>query len=199
MLGAIGLLNAIWIVMMIASVVCSVICGTAPAVGEAVFQSCENCVSFILKTGAFMVMWSGIMNIAEESQLTHKISNILSPVITKVFKGVKKGSKEEKLISFNLAANMLGLSNAATPLGMAAMKKLSEKSLNSTATNNMCMLAIINCSSLQLVPSTLIALRSSYESVSPADITVPIWIASSLTVVFAIFFTKLIQGRDISA
>ena len=91
-----------------------------------------------------MVMWSGIMNIAEESQLTHKISNILSPVITKVFKGVKKGSKEEKLISSNLAANMLGLSNAATPLGMAAMKKLSEKSLNSTATNNMCMLAIIN-------------------------------------------------------
>jgi len=190
------MLNIVWISMLSLSFIYSVFAGTTDAVSKAVFESCADCISFILKTSAVMIMWSGFMNIANESSLTKSISRLLSPVIGFVFKGVKKGSEEESLISSNLSANMLGLSNAATPLGIAAMKKLSEKSKGDVATNNMCMLAVINCASLQLVPSTLIALRSAEGSTSPSDIIVPIWIASLITVVFAVFITKIFERRD---
>ena len=189
------MLNIVWISMLSLSFIYSLFAGTTEAVSQAVFESCTDCISFILKTGAVMIMWSGFMNIASESSLTKSISRLLSPVIGFVFKGVKKGSEEESLISSNLSANMLGLSNAATPLGIAAMKKLSEKSKGDVATNNMCMLAVINCASLQLVPSTLIALRSAEGSASPSDIIVPIWIASLITVVFAVFITKIFERR----
>ncbi len=190
------MLNLIWTGMLLSSIVYSLFAGTTEEVSQAIFESCANCISFILKTGAVMIMWSGFMSVASESRLTDCISRILSPVIRFVFKGVKRGSEEEKLISSNLSANMLGLSNAATPLGVEAMKKLSEKSRNSIATNNMCMLAVVNCASLQLVPSTLIALRSAEGSTSPADIIVPIWIASLVTVVFAVLITKIFERRD---
>lgn len=187
------MLNIVWITMLLASFIYSFFAGTTADMTGAIFESCSGCVSFILKTGAIMIMWSGFMNVASQSGLTYKLSKLMSPLITFVFKGVGRGSEDEKLISTNLSANMLGLSNAATPLGIAAMKKLSEKSKNGIATNNMCMLAVINCASLQLVPSTLIALRSAEGSASPADITVPIWIASSATVVFAVLITKIFE------
>jgi len=190
------MLNIIWAVMIVSSLVYSFFAGTAAEVGASVFESCTDCVSFILKTGSFMMMWSGFMNVAEQCRLTDKIASFMSPVIALVFKGVKRGSEEAKLISANLSANMLGLSNAATPLGIAAMRKLAQKSKNNVATNNMCMLAVVNCASLQLVPSTLIALRSQAGSASSADITVPIWIASAITVVFAVALTKIVEGRE---
>ena len=90
---------------------------------------------------------------------------------------------------------MLGLSNAATPLGISAMKKLSEKSRLGTATDDMCLLAVINSASLQLVPTTLIALRTQYGSVNPSGIIIPVWIVSFLTVVFAVSMAKIFSGK----
>lgn len=185
------MLNIVWAGLILGSFLYSFFAGTAPGVGDAIFQSCQDAVSFMLKTGSIMIMWSGFMAVAESSGLTLKLSKLMSPIIRRIFKGVKKGSEDEKLISSNLAANMLGLSNAATPLGMKAMKKLSERSKNNTATDDMCMLCVINCASIQLIPSTLIALRSTHGSLYPADIIVPIWIASAITVIFAISAEKM--------
>ena len=196
--GADFMIGIVWILILLVSLVYSFFSGTTENYGTALFESASSSVSFMLETGAYMVMWSGFMRIAKDSNMTGKLASFMSPLITRIFKGVKKGSSEEKLICTNLSANMLGLSNAATPLGMEAMKKLSEKSKNKIATNNMCMLAVINCASLQLVPSTLIAIRTSFGSASPGSITVPIWIASFATVVFAVLITKLFEGRDIN-
>lgn len=189
------MLGIIWISIVGISLVFGAVSGRLPDVGNAVFASCGNCIEFMVTTGGFMIMWSGFMNVAEKSGLSSNISRVMSPFITRVFKGVKKGTEEVRLISANISANMLGLSNAATPLGMAAMKKLGEKSRNGTATDDMCMLAVINCASLQLVPSTLIALRSSYGSVSPGDITIPVWITSVITLAFAICITKISERK----
>lgn len=188
------MLNLIWIAMIVVSVIYSFFSGSAPEVSDAVFAGAQDCVGFVLKIGAFMVMWSGFMNIADKSGLTGRLSRLMSPVICRLFGGVNKGSDEEKLIAANITANMLGLSNAATPLGISAMKKLSGKSRMRTATNDMCMLAIINSASLQLVPTTLIALRSQYGSADPTSIVVPVWIVSFLTLVFAVSLA-VICGR----
>lgn len=177
------------------AVVYSFFSGNASQVSDAVLSSAQDCVEFILKIGAFMVMWSGFMNIADKSGLSDKLSKLMSPVICRIFKGVKKNSEEQKLIASNVTANMLGLSNAATPLGIAAMKKLSEKSSMAAATDDMCLLAVINSASLQLVPTTLIALRSQYGSNNPAGIVVPVWIVSFLTVVFAVGMAKIFSKK----
>lgn len=184
------MLNIIWVILIIASCVYGFLSGRGAEVGKAFFDGAENCISFILKTGSFMIMWQGILSVAQKSGLSDKMSKLLSPVISKVFTGVKKDSHAKRLISNNLTANMLGLSNAATPLGMEAMRELSKKSRGGIATDDMCMLSVVNSASLQLIPSTLIAMRSAYLSASPAEITVPIWIVSSLTVVFAVSMAK---------
>ena len=122
------MLNVVWVLMLLSSVIYSFFCGSVKAVTDAMLQSCSDAISFTLKTGAVMIMWSGLMNIAEKSALTERIAALLSPVISTIFQKVKRGSSEAKLICANMSANMLGLSNAATPLGIAAMKKLSEQS-----------------------------------------------------------------------
>lgn len=187
------MLNIIWVVILIVSSVYGFATGRGAEISDAFFSGAENSISFILKIGAFMIMWQGMLAIADKSGLSKKIATLMSPIISFVFRDVKKGSRAAKLISSNLTANMLGLSNAATPLGMAAMKELGKKSHDSIATDDMCLLAIINSASLQLVPSTLIAMRSACNSAAPSEITVPIWIVSSLTVIFAVFMAKLMQ------
>lgn len=189
------MIGYVWSGMLVAAFVFGIFSGSGAEVGTAVMNSASDCVSFILKIGAFMIMWSGFMNIAEKSGITTKLSHIFSPIIRLVFSGVKKDSKEERLICSNITANMLGLSNAATPLGISAMKKLSEKSRDGIATDAMCMLAVINSASLQIVPSTLIALRETAGSINPGEITVPIWIASLITVTLAVFITKICERR----
>ena len=187
------MLNFIWTFLVISSFVYSFFAGTTEIAANALLESGKSAVEFMLTTGAVMVMWSGFMEVAKVSGLTNVISKIMSPFIRRAFKGIRKNSEEENLISTNLAANMMGLSNAATPLGMKAMRKLSEKSDGINATDNMCMLCIINCASLQIIPSTLIAMRSSSGSASPGEITVPIWIVSSLTLVFAVILAKFME------
>lgn len=187
------MLNVVWVVLILVSCLYGFATGRAAELGEAFFAGAEGCISFILKIGSFMILWQGILFVAEKSGLSKKIACILSPVISFIFKDVKKGSRAESLISNNVTANMLGLSNAATPIGMEAMRELSKKSPCSVATDDMCLLAVINSASLQLVPSTLIAIRSGLGSSSPAEITIPVWIVSSITVAFGICLAKLFE------
>ena len=187
------MLNVIWVCLICVSCLYGFATGRGAQVGAAFFDGAQSCVEFVLKIGSFMILWQGILAIADKSSLSAKISKLLSPVISFLFKGVKKGSKAAKLISSNVTANILGLSNAATPLGIEAMKELGKKSYGKIATNDMCLLAILNSASLQLVPSTLIALRSTYQSQAPSEITVPIWIVSFATVIFAVCLAKIME------
>lgn len=187
------MLNVIWSVLIVVSVIYGIATGRGAEVGNAFFDGASSCVSFIIKTGSVMVMWQAMLNIAEKGGLSKKLADLLAPVICRLFDNVRKGSRSAMLIANNVTANMLGLSNAATPMGMEAMKELSKKSLHGTATDDMCLLAVINSASLQLIPSTLIAMRSANQSASPGEITVPIWIVSALTVTFAVIMAKAMQ------
>ncbi len=189
------MLNIVWTMLILISSAYALATGKGSVLGDAFFAGAENAVSFVLKIGAFMIMWQGIMSVAEKSGLSKKAADLLSPVICRLFDGIKKGSRAALLVANNITANILGLSNAATPMGMEAMKELSKKSKDGIATNDMCLLAIINSASLQLVPSTLIAMRTTHLSSSPSEITVPIWIVSAMTISFAIAMAKLIQRR----
>lgn len=185
------MLGIIWVFIIVLSCLFGFLSGNINALSEAFFSGAEGCISFILKIGSFMILWQGILNVAQKSGISQKIAKLLGTPISFLFKGVRKKSREAELIANNITANVLGLSNAATPSGIEAMKELSKKSKNSVATDDMCLFAVINSASLQLIPSTLIAMRQSFGSASPGEIIVPVWIVSSLTLIFAISMAKL--------
>lgn len=186
------MLNIIWVVMMLVSFAVAAVSGTMEATMTALLDSGSKAVSFLISIGGIMAMWSGFMAIAEKSGLVNMISRFMSPLINFLFKSARTDDQCRKAISMNIVANFFGLSNAATPLGIKAMKLLADKSPNKeTASDDMCMLAVVNSASLQLIPSTLIAMRAVAGSLSPGSIILPIWIVSIITATTGISLAKL--------
>ena len=191
------MLNIIWILLMLVSFVCAAATGNMEACGTALVESGASAVEFLFSIGGMMAMWSGFMAIAEKSGLTDKIAVVLSPLIKWLFDGAKNDEKCKNAISMNMVANFLGLSNAATPLGLKAMKLLAEKNTNEhVASRDMCMLAVVNSASIQLIPSTLIAMRTAAGCANPGAIILPIWIVSLITAASGIFLAKMFGGKE---
>ncbi|MBQ9598870.1 MAG: spore maturation protein, partial [Clostridia bacterium] len=141
-----------------------------------------------------MCFWTGIMKIAEKSGLSDKIEKLLRPLITFLFPNSSNEAK--KFISMNMSANLLGMGNAATPMGIKAMQTLDKENPRPEyASDDMCMLVVLNTTSLQLIPTTIIALRTAANSANPFSVILPIWISSLAAVVAAVTVAKLWQRR----
>ena len=132
------------------------------------------------------------MKIAQRTSFIEKLTNVLKPFINFLFPEIKKNEKAKEEIAMNMIANFLGLGNAATPMGIKAMKTLQkENKKKDTISNSMAMFIVINTASLQLIPTTVIAIRASLNSSEPTRIIFPIWGASIFAASIAIIFTKL--------
>ncbi len=183
---------------MLVSIICSFVCGTVSQTAAAILDGAKNAVEFVITIGSVMALWSGVMSVCEKSGMSVLFAKLLSPIIKVLF--CTKNKKTQNAIAMNMTANILGLSNAATPLGIEAMKMLnSENPVKSTATHDMCMLAVINSASIQIIPSTLIAIRQSAGASNPSEIVVPVWITSLIVFIFGVLAvwvcrTKLYKG-----
>lgn len=185
------MLNIIWTSMMLISFVTAAITGNTEATMTALLESGTKAIELLISIGGIMAMWSGFMAIADKSGMVDRISDFMSPLIKLLFKSARTDADCRRAISMNIVANFFGLSNAATPLGLKAMKLLSAKSnIKGVATDDMCMLAIINSASVQLIPSTLIAMRVAAGSTSPGSIILPIWVVSIITATSGICMAK---------
>lgn len=141
-------------------------------------------------------MWNGIMKVAEKAKLTEIISRLLSPITTRIFRGLPRNSKALNLISMNITANLLGLGNAATPLGIAAMKELASQqppNRRQEASNHMILLVVLNTASIQLLPTTIAILRLQYGAANPLDILPAILISSLVSVSCGILLCKIMN------
>lgn len=186
------MLNYVWAGMIFISVVFGCINGSMPQVAQGAFTGANDAVSVVFGFMGITAFWSGLMRIAEKSGLTEKISELIKPIIHIVFPKLKNEKMATEAVSANVVANMLGLANAATPLGIKAMNELDRlNGYGKNASDSMCMLAVINSASIQIIPATIIAIRSSLGSISPADIIVPVWIVSVITTVFGILIAKI--------
>ena len=190
------MLNYIWSGMILVSIAVSFFNGTTPKVCVALGEGASEGVSLAISMAGVMALWTGIMRIAEKGGLVSVMAKIIRPFTKLMFPETKKDTDAGGSIAMNMTANFFGMGNAATPLGLDAMKKLSKYSKDGKATNSMCMLAVINCASIQLIPSTLIAIRAACGSQSPSEITVPIGIVSAITFAAAVTMCK-IMGRKI--
>jgi len=189
------MLNYIWVFMIIISFVCACVTGRLPDLSSAMIKAAEDALTLVISISGVMALWSGFLKIAEKSGLTKVFAIAFMPVIRLLFPETKTDKDTAGAIAMNMTANFFGMGNAATPLGINAMKKLSAHMKNGIATNSMCMLAIVNSSSIQLIPSTLIAIRSSMGSQNPGEIMLPIWIASVITFSCAVLMAKIMEGR----
>lgn len=161
---------------------------------SAVLAKSGEAVELVISLCGVICLWSGIMRVAQRAGILEKLACILSPIVSFLFRGVKKGGKAAGLITMNIAANILGLGNASTPLGIAAMKAIAEEDASfkgDSATDDMIMLAVLNTASLQIVPTTAAALRAANGAEKPFDILPCVWIVSVYSVVLVVATTKV--------
>lgn len=188
------MINYIWAFLIVVGTVAGIATGHTQAVGDAAVEGAKEagllCISLI---GSY-ALWLGVLNVAKEAGLIESLARRMRGVIRWLFPNVPPNSDASGYITLNLVANMLGMGNAATPFGLKAMKELQELNADKNAASDaMCMLLIINASSVQLLPLTVIALRSAAGSAAPAEIVLTALFATTVTTTFAIAVGKIWQ------
>ncbi len=190
------MLNYIWAFMLLASVIIGFFTGHLGDVAEAAISGAGEGASLVLGMLGVMCFWSGLMEIAEKSGVIRFLSRALRPVLRLLFPRLPKEDPAAGAIVMNMAANLLGMGNAATPLGLRAMRLLDARNHErARASNEMCMFVLINTASLQFIPTTLLLLRQTNGSQNPAEIILPIWIVSAAAMLVGILSAKFFQKR----
>ena len=189
----INMLNIVWPFFIIISFSFAILSGNFENLNSSIFEGANDAVTLSINLLGSLCLWSGIMQIASDSSLVKKLSKLLSPILNFLFPSLITNNKIKKEISMNIIANILGLGNASTPLGLKAMESMQkENPKKDTLSNPMMMFIVINTASIQLIPITVIAIRNSLNSQNPTSIIFPTWIATILAGISGIFVTKLL-------
>lgn len=188
------MMNYIWAVLIIFSVIASFFLGTSSELSRGIITSGNTAVDLCITLLGTFCLWNGLMRIAEKSGLTKIISKLMSPIICKLFKGMNRDDPALQPICLNITSNLLGLSNAATPIGIEAMKRLAENNKGkSTPSNNMVLFVVMNSAALRLIPSTVAAIRAENGSQNALEIVLPSIITSIFALSVGITMAKLTE------
>jgi spore maturation protein A len=188
------MINYIWLALIVIGVVTGIVKGDAQGITDAAIESANTAVTLALGLIGVMTLWLGLMKVAEEAGIVNAIGRLLKPVMKRLFPEVPPDHPAMGSMVMNMAANLLGLGNAATPLGIKAMKELQDLNPDKdTATNAMCMFLAINTSSVTLVASSIIGYRVAAGSSNAAEIIGPTIIASIIGTAVAIIAAKLLE------
>ena len=185
------MLNFIWPIFILISFIYALFSGNMDKVNSSIFEAAENSVQLTITFFGTICLWNGIMKIAQKTSIIERMTKLLRPIINFLFPEYKYNEKLKQEISMNMIANILGLGNAATPLGIKAMKSMQEdNNKKDTITDSMAMFIVINTASLQIIPTTVIAIRNSLNSDNPTNIILPVWIATLSAFISVVLATK---------
>lgn len=191
-----AMLNYIWFGLLAAGFVVAVFNGRLEQATQALLKSSAEATELCIGLLGVMCLWSGLMNIARESGLIRLLARIMQPAMKFLFPGIPKGHPAAGAVIMNLAANFLGLGNAATPLGIKAMTELQRLNpLPGVSTDAMSMFLVLNTSAIQLVPATIIAVRSASGSVNAVEVVASIWVASLCATIAGVASAKIMSGH----
>ena len=186
------MLNIIWPLFIVISFIYAFFSGNIEQVSNGIFESLTDVVNLSLTFLGTMCLWNGIMEIAKKTTLIKKITSLLKPLIKFLFPELTNNEKAKEELSMNIIANVLGLGNAATPLGLKAMKTMQKENKDKTTlSNSMAMFILINTASIQLIPTNVIAIRNSLNSTAPTQIIFPVWIATIVAAISSIMAAKV--------
>lgn len=187
-------MTVIWTGMVVISILCGLATGRGPEVAAAAVEGTSAAVQLALSIAGMLCLWTGVMEVMRRSGLADKLSQMLGPVLRRLFPQAARDKETMDSISANVSANLLGLGSAATPLGLEAARRLARRSPG-VASDSLCMLVVCNTASIQLIPTTVASVRAAQGCAAPFDILPAVWLASSLSVgvgiLACIIFSKI--------
>jgi len=186
-------MTVIWTGMVVLSVVYGLLAGNGPAVAAGAVEGAAAAVELCLQMAGIMCLWMGVMEVMKRSGLSALLSKLLRPVLRRLYPDFKNDRETMDAVSANVSANLLGLGNAATPLGVQAARRMAKKTPG-TASDSLCMLVVCNTASIQLIPTTVAAVRLAAGCETPFDILPAVWLASAISVCVGIVAVK-VMGR----
>ena len=196
--GGIFLTDIILCILFAASVIFSLFSGSIEQTSASVLEGAKSAVELMFTLCAGMCLWCGILNIARKAGMLNGAKKLMRPIVRLVFPRIPPESKTAELISMNMAANFLGLGSAATPFGIAAIKEMKRTSkLGDKATDEMCAMVVINSASIQLLPTTMFALRAEAGSSAPFEIFLPVLLSSVVSLFIGIIVVKCFGRKNI--
>ena len=187
------MLNIIWPIFLIISFIYAILNGRISEVNNSIFESTKSAVELCISLLGTICLWNGIMQIASKTSIVKHLTKLLNPIITKLFPDIKKEDRVHKEITMNIIANIMGLGNAATPLGIKAMKSMQKNNKEKNKlSNSMAIFIVLNTASIQIIPTTVIAIRNSLGSSNPTAMIIPVWISTFLAAGSALISAKLL-------
>jgi spore maturation protein A len=191
-------LKKVWFGLIGIGIIFSFINGKPETVSNVILYDLQKSVDLILSLISVMAFWSGLMRIVEKSGVLNQLSRIISPVIRILFSDIQNNTRAINAVIMCIAANMFGIGNSATALGIKAMEEMQKTNKNKNiALNSMCMLLVINMSSIQLIPLTIIKMRADAGAINPNDIILPTIVATTFSTIVAILFAKYYERKNI--
>lgn len=172
------IMSWIWIGIIGLSLICGWISGNGSAISAAIPQGAQSGVTLAISLAGSICLWTGVGKLMERSGMTKVLSKLLSPLLRRLFPTTQKDETARHYLCANICANFLGLGNAATPMGIQAAKRLTDRNNPSVATDELCRLIVLNTASIQLIPANVAAVRASLGASSPFDILPAVWITS---------------------
>lgn len=171
-------LSLIWVFLILLSMVFGVTGGQMGNVSASVAQGAQTGITVAIGIAGSICLWSGVGNLMDKIGLTAALSKCLQPILNLIFPGTKKDPQLRRDLSANICANILGLGNAATPMGIKAVKRMRRTDQPGLATDEMCRLIVLNTASIQLIPANVAAIRAGLGCASPFDILPAVWVTS---------------------
>lgn len=194
--GKTGLMMSfVWTGMLLASVVCALLTGQESALASAALEGAQKAVTVGLSIAGPLCLWSGFGALMQKTRLSAALTRLLRPVLSRLFPQSFSDAETAESISANVTANLLGLGNAATPVGIAAVKRMKRQSKTETATDEMCRFIVLNTASIQLLPTTVASLRAAAGAMRPFDILPAVWLTSVCSVAAGLGAARLFRGR----
>lgn len=191
------MVNIIWATLIFIAIIYSIFTGNIDTINSGILKHATSGMNLILEMMPLIVLWTGIMKIAENSQLLEIFSRLLNPLLSKLFPSLKKDHKALGYIASNIAANMLGLGSAATPFGLKAMEELQKDNpKKDTATEAMITFLVLNTGGVTLIPTTVIALRMMYGSANPTEIIITSILATTVSSVSGLVLDYMIRRKN---
>lgn len=191
------MVNIIWGVLILAGIIYGFFSGNMNAINNEIISSGKKALDMILEMLPILVIWMGLMKIAEDSGLLKKISNFFYPILSKLFPSLSKENKALGYIASNIAVNMMGLGSAATPFGLKAMKEMQDINPDkSRASDAMITFLVLNTSGVTIIPTTVISLRMLNHSANPTEIILPAILATLCASIGGLTLDYLIRRKN---
>lgn len=190
------MLNYIWPIFLILSFIYGICFGNIAETNTAIFESTESAVNLCIKLLGTICLWNGIMKVAIKTSIVSGLKRSFKPVLKWLFPTINEQEEVYTEISMNIVANVMGLGNAATPIGLKAMKSLQKKNNNKkTLSKEMATFIVLNTASIQIIPTTVIAIRNSLGSSNSTAILFPVWIATISAAIAAMMAVKILVKK----